>query len=430
MKLKEKIPVYRLGSLVTIIDDLESRFVSDTTTDAGLDDTMKRYQGSKVQITNIRGVHYTVNIDGSQWSWSYNMFKESYEDMNETPTFEVGTYLYHQSYVPGFSNVILLQITDITEREVKCKFIYETDKEAKKHLLEKGNIFAYSNSKVYNDDKEVRYIDTQYYVSRSLFIPSNEELYKTWGVTNKTEENSQPLKEGMLVIPNIFEKSKYPVNRLRIEDPTSKRRFLSVRSGYYFEIRKDLIVGFNGTKLYSLRNQTIVSRYSLKDKDYKEILVNWGKVRVKSYETSSELFAHKTRKKAMFEASDSKDKSTYKISNVIFNFEKEGKYYHVLEINDGTLNLKFSIDDLDIILPNCDNYNPPKDRNKLMGDQCKIVNDKLLPLRRGSVVKITKIFNRHTPVSTKSPYDKNSIAVVIDSNHKQFECKLKQLKKV
>ena len=111
---------------------------------------------------------------------------------------------------------------------------------------------------------------------------------------------------------------------------------------------------------------------------------------------------------------------------------RSAKEFAFIELNDGTLNLKFLLDDINLVLPTINDYVAPKDRTIKANDECKLVNNKITPVQKGSTVKVLKMFNRHQVHNPRlGVYDKNTVALVLDkTSNKQFECKIKQLKKI
>lgn len=430
MKLKENIPIYNDGDQVTILDKLEDRLIPEDFRDAGYDEgNMSTLQGRVITIRGGQGGGYYFSRDTS-WTLSANMFKESYDDITTPEVNELyeGMYLYHEGHLMNSSRPILLQIDKINKDRIKCYYIFRNDAPAEQYELA---LKLSSCRHIYNIDViKLKFKDGRNHISSEVFIPSNEELMEEWKVTNKVAE--VVLKEGHLMIPDLFSYSKYPIRKI-----TYYSSGRSTTKDYYFEIKPDLLVSYNNDKYKSVKPGAILERKLVNKTNYKELIVQWGKVKIKSFEESSALFGHKTRKKAMFDAvlgiapkSGKSISKVYKVSNVIFNYEKEGKFYHVLEVNDGTLNLKFLLSDLELILPNVNNYVLPKDRVIKKGDTCKIVKDKLLPFKRNEKVKVLSMFNRHTPQKGVHVFDKDSVCIVVGSNNKEFECKVKQLKRI
>lgn len=415
---------YKLGDIVTIIDNLETRYRNTNYLDAGHGGSqMALHQGRKATIVGYAGInseYFVLDIDERHWSWSSNMFKESYEFEEPSNGPYVGMYLYHTDFLPGNRHraELLFQIVNITEKEILTKYVDKNNVE--RYSLDLSNLSSCRTVLSYSDTINIITRFGTNYLTSSLIIPTNEDLMKNWGVTNVITEEKVELKENMLAIPNILEYSKIPIVF------GAFRSDKGYYTGNYFHINDNLCISYEKSKL--IKHTNISGRWGSKisEGSYKKLIMNWGKAYIKNYEASSALFGHKTRKHNMFQESRDK-KQTFVINNVIFNYEKEGKYYHVLEINDNTGNLKMLLEDIKLILPDLNNYNIPKDRTIKKNSECKIVKDTLLPIKKGNKVKVLEVFNRHKPF--KGKYDGNSYAKVIDTKtNKQFECKLKQLK--
>lgn len=541
MRLKENIPIYSVGQRVTILNDLSRRYL--TSRDASIGaigrTNMLDYQGREVTITNI-GIYYTILEDDGIYSWSPNMFKESYDfeltlltpipiytigqivrihnnlnlripfhnitindtmitlqgelaridriiindtnpsrivyklaffngrgniynwtascfsqsyteqdivaevnnELNKQKTMKEdfsiddlkeGMYIFHDSYCSGNSRHILAMITKITNDRLDLRCIH------------KSNIRDYQMQHNLNsiDEEEIikilhsGYSSTLHYVASfrklrniqfiadNIFIPNDEELKLLFNLSNE-KFFKEDLKEGLLPTPDLFKESKFKLKKVDILTKTER-----LKDAFAFHIKDNIYVqNVSFGKYKTIKSDKTTKAITITKKDYKDILVKFSAVKITNFEDSAMIFGHKTRKEAMFKSlkADSKSKNIFKIHNVIFNYEKEGKFYHVLEINDGTLNLKFVLSDLELLLPNVNNYVLPKEREIKTETFCKVTRDKLLPVKRGEKVKVVKMFNRHVPV--KGTYDKNTICIVVDNNNKQFECKAHQLKRV
>lgn len=541
MRIKETIPIYIIGEQVTIINNLQQRDISGL--DSGLDEThMPSYQGRTVTISsrNASG-SYNIIEDNGRYSWSPNMFKESYdfEQILLTPvpryvegqtvtihnnlrlgrafhgitintsmvtmqgelarisriivpsdnpnevayrlTFinngrgdmynwtascfsqsyttqdlvseidnelnkskvkkedfsiedvKIGMYIFHDSYNSPNSRHILAVVTKITEEHISLKYLHKSDlrdyqlRNGITTLDEEHILKAFTNhgSDLNNFTIQIKHAKGKQYIVESMYIPNERDLKSIFNLSNE-RFFEEPLKEGMTPIPDLFKDSKFKLKKVELQ--VGKVRF---KDTYAFHIKDDLFIRVDSFNKYKTLNANIIFKnHGIGHKDYKDILTKLCATKIKSFEESAAVFGHKTRKEAMFNSfkKDSKTKNIFQIHNVIFNYEKEGKYYHVVEVNDGTLNLKFLLSDLELILPNVNNYVFPKERIIKTQTICKVTKDKLLPVTKGSKVTVVKMFNRHVPI--KGTYDKNTVCVVVDTNNKQFECKVHQLKRV
>lgn len=548
MRIKQTIPTYTVGQRVTVLDDLNLRERA-VSPDAGLGSwngrTMTRYQGTVVTISRVNDIFYIIENDGGEFSWSPNMFKESYDfdqvlltpvpvyhegqivrihnnlslgrefhnisinsDMrtkqgrlarirqtiiNDPIVYKLsfidetdacpwswtatcfeqsytsvssiglaqeinqaleqnkekeeeftiddikpGMFLFHSQYCSFNSRHIIAVVKKIEDNRIFLRYIHKDA--VKRYLSDRG--VSLSQTKVTSDlvleclndisyssplDYTIEIFKThnRQYIATNIYVPTEEDLSLIYNLSNKNITD-EVLKEGMLKVPNLFSDSKFKLKKIDVY--TGKLRYIDI---YAFHIKDFLYVGIISPGVYkTLKVDTVIKSNTIEIKDYKDILVNTTTAKIKSFEDSATIFGHKTRKEAMFKSikEGSKAKTAFKIHNLIFNYEKEGKYYHVAEVNDGTLNLKFLLSDLELILPNINNYVFPKERTIKTETICKVTKDKLLPVKKGSEVKVVKMFNRHIPV--KGTYDKNTVCVVTDINNKQFECKLHQLKRL
>jgi len=548
MRLKQRIPTYIVGQTVTILDNLENR-TTDNVSDAGIGDfglinPMSSYQGILACIQSIdSNGFYRIDLDGRSWSWSPNMFKESYdfeptllspvpiyargqvvrihnnlnlrrafhnitindamitlqgelaridriiindtnpsrivyrlaffngrgnsynwtascfsqsystenlvaqidEELNKQSKnkemkedfsiddLKEGMYIFHDSYCSGNNRHILAMIAKITNDRLDLRYIHKSnirdyqmqhnlnsiDEEEIIKILHSG----YSSSLTYTASFYKR--GTMQFIADNIFIPNDEELKLLFNLSNE-KFFKEDLKEGMLPTPDLFKESKFKLKKVDILTKTER-----LKDAFAFHIKDNIYVqNVSFGKYKTIKSDKTTKAITITKKDYKDILVKFSAVKITNFEDSAMIFGHKTRKEAMFKSlkADGKSKNIFKIHNVIFNYEKKGKFYHVLEINDGTLNLKFILSDLELLLPNVNNYVLPKEREIKTETFCKVTRDKLLPVKKGEKVKVVKMFNRHVPV--KGTYDKNTICIVVDNNNKQFECKAHQLKRV
>lgn len=550
MRLKQRIPTYIVGQTVTILDNLENR-TTDNVSDAGIGDfglinPMSSYQGrlAYIQSIDINGF-YRIDLDRRSWSWSPNMFKESYDFehvlLNPLPEYHVGQiviitdtsnlrlgrdfhgltvtdtmvrkagnparimtvrpsvrgnimlytlqflgdispeshswsascfvqsystenlvaqideelnkqsknkemkedfsiddlkegmYIFHDSYCSGNNRHILAMIAKIDGDRLHLRYIHKSnirdyqmqhnlnsiDEEEIIKILHSG----YSSSLTYTASFYKR--GNIQFIADDIFIPNDEELKLLFNLSNE-KFFKEDLKEGMLPTPDLFKESKFKLKKVDILTKTER-----LKDAFAFHIKNNIYVqNVSFGKYKTIKSDKTTKAITITKKDYKDILVKFSAVKITNFEDSAMIFGHKTRKEAMFKSlkADGKSKNIFKIHNVIFNYEKKGKFYHVLEINDGTLNLKFILSDLKLLLPNVNNYVLPKEREIKTETFCKVTRDKLLPVKKGEKVKVVKMFNRHVPV--KGTYDKNTICIVVDNNNKQFECKAHQLKRV
>lgn len=263
-----------------------------------------------------------------------------------------------------------------------------------------------------------------YVWSSNMFKESYYPVIEDDLVVKPSVKNDKQLK-----IPNLFVYSKYPIKYCRFTTNTDHV------SDFVFILPNNLLIGYvrDVNKYISFKPELVFHTRALDTNDIIKIVKNTGKVKIKSCEESIKVFGHKSRKRLMFETCKSNPKQTFIINNVIFNYEKEDKCYHVVEVFDGTLNLKFLLDDLELVLPNVNNYNLPKDRTIKVGDKCRVkIINKFTPTTKNAEVNVVKMYNRHKPYKAwlNGSYDENTIVDVVDSKNNKFECKIKQLKRI
>lgn len=82
---------YKIGDVVTIIDNLEDRHIHNE--DVGINEKMQAYSGLKLEISNIIEagssnfkIYRLLDTSIEYFNWSSNMFKESYEEIVEEAT--------------------------------------------------------------------------------------------------------------------------------------------------------------------------------------------------------------------------------------------------------------------------------------------------------------------------------------------------------
>lgn len=431
--------IYSIGDIVTIRADIEPGSWAGISTN----NSMCELSGKKYMITRVRNgidrgsrynnvtIYYELthlgNTINTGWDWTYLHFKESYimdeYEEESIPELYEGMYLYHYAHDnPKNGEQLLAKVISFDSTQIYCRYIFHN--ELKNGLpIEKIFDEQYGISKKYNDSNKPSISKNgRKFVGETLYVPDNDMLIERWGVSNKVKSD---LKDGMLKLPDYF------------KDVKNKPRYITYISNkgnsttvIAYQYTKDKLITFEQDKPKSIKYEHLLGNSPIKEEHLKTIIKNWSNITIKSIEQSVGLFGHNKRKSVMMENSNksSKEKIRYKITNVLFNYEKEDKYYHVVEINDGTINLKFLLNDLDIKIPNIDSFIQPKDREINVGSDCKIIKDKLLPMSKGNTVKVIKVFNRYKPI--KGKYDSNSVAIVVDKDNKQFECKLKQLKRV
>lgn len=451
---------YPVGNLVRIIPNLREQEEinlrrGNGRLSAGLGgDSMLNLQNSLARITRIlNNNRYEIDRDIRN-VYSADMFTTSYtfdEDESDVTTEDrpfLSDLIYDGMYL--FSNrndeagarqeLFKVQITPRSTRENTIEGIYIRYNDKFSRAVDESQLMS---QWVTNDITWMRYgrqfryaslirmFDGKQFVGTDLYIPNNEVLMERFGVTNRITETETKKLEGHLDLPNIFEGYKYPV----VQVAFTENGYYGVHKEYGFKISNKILVTYDGKSKITKKIDNILGESNVikNEKLLKDLILKWGKATVKSYGKSVELFGHKTRKKAMFEATDDKGKQkVFKITSVKFNYDKEGNFHHVIELNDGTLNLKFLLDDINLVLPTINDYVAPKDRTIKANDECKLVNNKITPVQKGSTVKVLKMFNRHQVHNPRlGVYDKNTVALVLDkTSNKQFECKIKQLKKI
>lgn len=451
---------YAVGNLVRIIPNLrEQQDINirrgNGPLEAGLGgDAMLNIQNSLARITRVvSNNRYEIDQD-SRNVYSGDMFTTSYtfdEDESDvdpgngpflSDLIYQGMYLFSRnndesgirqelfrvqitprSVREGSVDGIYIRLSDKHQRSVDDGLIMDQWVNNELTWMRYGRNFRYSSS--------LRMLGDRQFVTADLYIPNNDILMERFGVTNRITETETKKLEGHLDLPNIFEGYKYPVVQVAFTDFGS----YGIHKEYGFKISNKILVTYDGKSKITKKIDNILGETTIvkNEKLLKDLILKWSKATVKSYDKSVELFGHKTRKKAMFEATDDKGKQkVFKITSIKFNYDKEGTFHHVIELNDGTLNLKFLLNDINLVLPTINDYVAPKDRTIKANDECKLVNNKITPVQKGSTVKVLKMFNRHQVHNPRlGVYDKNTVALVLDkTSNKQFECKIKQLKKI
>lgn len=420
---------YNTGDIVVIKPNLPNMMDAeedDILSAPGIAPEMLEFAGSPARIMMVAGdlggpTFYRLDIDGGRWSWSVDYFvstdsaiKKSVSTTVNIHTVKVGQYIMHKAYPIHVRKFVFKVLRVYGEERLECLIVEPLD--GTKATTAQVHTFS-SNS--FNGN-----------VRDAITIDEDDDalMFQYFGVTNYPE-NYKDL-EKKLPIPNFFKDSKYPVKKLRYDNDDGINH---VCAFILTERPRVHAVTFDKGRSVTIKVKYLVDLRNTTGADIKEAILDWSRPKIKSVEGSIALFGHKTRKTAMFEQSNNPDhklRKDFKLTNIIYNYEKEGKYYHVVELFDGSLNLKFLLDDIDLRLPDIKNYNPPMDRTIQIGSECKVIKDKLLPVKKGSTIKVHKIFNRHKPTMGRK-YDKNSIAVAIDKNTgRTFECRIKQLKKI
>ena len=449
--------IFRAGNMVRILPNLREQeqiniMNGGDPMHAGLGGpSMMNLQNIIATITIAHGNGtYTLDVD-SRNVYSADMFTSSYTHEEPIPNPDtplLSDLIYNGMYLFSSRNdeagarqeLFKVQISQRSTRENTVEGIYiryndkfsrASDESQPMSQWVNNDITWMHYGRSFRHHTIIRMFDGKQFISADLYIPTNEVLMERFGVTNRVIETETKKLEGHLDLPNIFEGYKYPAVMLAYTDAGS----YAINKEYGFRVSSKILVTYDGKTKTSnkLHNVLSESKVTNNEKHLKEVIHKWAKATVKSYEKSVELFGHKTRKKAMFEATDDKGKQkVFKITSIKFNYDKEGTFHHVIELNDGTLNLKFLLDDINLVLPTINDYVAPKDRTIKMHDECKLVNNKITPVQKGSTVKVIKMFNRHQVHNPRlGAYDKNTVALVLDkSSNKQFECKIKQLKKI
>lgn len=407
MKLKETIPIYKVGQQVTIIEiDLSIDYIVNVSL------TMSKQLNKIFTIREIINQEvYLLEEDSTLYSWSYDLFKESYDYKKQK--IEIGTYLLNANY-----SDLLFEVNCITDSLIHC---FYKDIRIKKSEFIDPNLTTYNFGYVLNENNEFQFINT------SMYYPTNEQLEK-FGVSNN--KNIEIVKTDNILL-DLFKNIKYPIEYLIFSSKKNNKSDYEKHEEVIFKITNDIFVGYKNNKYITYKNCFRVKTLVIDDKIIKNIVKKWGKVTINNYVHSSNLFGHVTRKQKMNDLVNNK-KQIFTINNIIIDYEKNGNKYNVIEVFDGILNLKFLMEDVNLILPKVTNYIIPKDRTIKKFTECKIINNKLLPVVKNTKVKVIKLFNRHTPINNKT-FDKNTIALVSvfgTSKFKQFECKIKQLKSI
>ena len=451
---------YPVGNLVRIIPNLREQEEINirhggNRMSVGIGgNSMLNLQNSLVRIRRvIGGDRYEIEQDTIN-VYSADMFTGSYlqdddqSDVNTGDTPFLSDLIYNGMYLFSRNNdasgirqeLFKVQITPRSVREGSVDGIYIRLSDKHQRSIDEGlEMGQWVNNEVtwmrygrnFRYSSSLRMVGDRQFVTSDLYIPNNEVLMERFGVTNRITETETKKLEGHLDLPNIFEGYKYPV----VQVAFTENGYYGIHKEYGFKISNKILVTYDGKSKITKKIDNILGETTVikNEKLLKDLILKWGKATVKSYGKSVELFGHKTRKKAMFEATDDKGKQkVFKITSVKFNYDKEGNFHHVIELNDGTLNLKFLLDDINLVLPTINDYVAPKDRTIKANDECKLVNNKITPVQKGSTVKVLKMFNRHQVHNPRlGVYDKNTVALVLDkTSNKQFECKIKQLKKI
>ncbi len=412
MRLKAIIPLYDIGQRVNVVNIvLERRYM------IGTSGGMTRYSNATVTIDRIVAQNvYRILEDGRIFNWSSDLFMESYDHElveelieksveNTHQKIKVGTYLLHKHH-----NALVFKITSIEIGTIYCNYID----------LNIRNQNFNDNYTSYNFDYRMDPNGNFKFINDSMYYPTNAQLEKF------SISNDEIIEEKNNILSDLFKYSKYPIKYLKFSARKNSKSEYKTYEEIIFKITNKIYVGYKDYKYVTYKNCIPVKHLSFDDKVRKNMIKQWGKVTIKDHTNSSNLFGHATRKQKMNELVNGK-KQIFTISNIILDYEKNEEKYNVIEVFDGTLNLKFLLDDVTLILPNVNNYIIPKDRTIKKATECKIINNKLLPVTKNTKVKVMELFNRHRPINHKV-FDKNTIALVMDKGGKIFECKIKQLK--
>lgn len=409
-----EIKKYKVGDKVTISSNLNILKNLDISNTPGINLDMIGYSSLVATITSIHlKDRYRINLDSGNQSWHPYYFDNNYKmkELTKVEDLYIGQYVWHASH-PISQKKYIFKIIEIKNLDIITD-IYDVYS----HNQGRFNFNVINNTiPNLNIPDELENIQMQ-----SFFNKSN--------VVDNTKTSKLP-------IPDFFKDNKFKVKKIKYEVSGE-----GLFTDYCFMIQeKPKLIGlsYKNFKLKKIKFNYLIDFRSLLMVEIKDLLLQWSKPKIISADKSIALFGHKTRKRIMFEESnDLTLKKEFKLTNIIFNFEKDGQYYHVVELFDGTLNLKFLLEEIDLRLPNVNNYILPLDRTKSVGSECKIIKDKttgsrgkILSSQKGDVVQITEMFNRHKPMFGKR-YDKNTVAIVVNKKTgKQFECKLNQLKKI
>lgn len=157
---------------------------------------------------------------------------------------------------------------------------------------------------------------------------------------------------------------------------------------------KTLYISKDDNDKFILGNCKNIETYGLKSYKDEEIFQHMSLVKIKDYKLSSSFYGHSIMKRTMFE------------SNNLFNMTK---IYPLRTCKDGTIrdvvelkslngkNLKFVLDDVEIIYPNVEKitkgYNFPIDRTIRKECKVKVYKKNAARLSYGTVAKVSNLVN-------------------------------------
>lgn len=422
--------------------------------------TMVEKSGSVGRIRSIlpgvfRGFQgYSVSFPGDQfddpWTWTEDMFLEW--QMNQvTEEDELKNDGLTKSIYSDF-------VKEMTKDEYKVgTFCYFIAKKAKLYKITSVTSDGeYMN--IINVDEAYSRFEGAYTVrKRDIVIPDDAELLTKFGVTNGTLKN--------IDIPEFFKNSKYPIAWASFEQPfrskDGKKTITKKRAQYVYIVKKPENYGEKATIIAVIDGKCrlftdidanisydINPALNIGDK-----LADLCSARIIKIDDSVELFGNKGKKVEMLEEAKT-NKKLYPITNLILGYDpkKTGEGINVIELNTGTIKLKFKLSDIEVVLPNLNGITLPKDRIIRKGTICKIIRDKQLPISKNQEVEVLEIMTKQ--VSNKGStilgsittagrsyvskstnkgerYDKNTIVKVATVKDKQiFKCRIKNLKKL
>jgi hypothetical protein len=198
----------------------------------------------------------------------------------------------------------------------------------------------------------------------------------------------------------------------------------SVKECYGFLIpntdNKIATLSYNGV-IKTINISKVRSDYKLLPSDIIAIAAMYLKVKIKSCENSIKLWGHGKIKSKMFKESIDNNQ-LYTINKILFNYDKNGKVVHAVEVYNKDLNknFKFELSDLEFTKFNYNSYNPPKDKHIIKNCNARIIKDKLLPVSKNTIVKVLEL----------NKVNKNVTKVIVQADNKKFKCNIKNLKRV
>lgn len=355
-------------------------------------------------VVDPKEVLYEILEDGGMWRWSADMFLETQIAEEAFDLVPIETYVEVNGI--GIDNVYLLKIT--------------------KHYPAPGNKYAVCIMSTDGDANHRPNVGVSFNLPEAteVIIPTNEYLFKRWGVKNaEIKKEKNPI--------DFFKNSKYPVKNITIVIDGKKH------NGYSYILDDSKSPGKSGIKsiAYTEDNKLLIRR-DIKTQlnmfsafSQKDAVIELCKAKVVSCDESIAMFLHRAKKQEMFRAS-TEEKKTFDITNIIYDYEKNGEKCHVIEVFDGEISLKFKLSDIEIVYPNLNGIQLPKDRTISKGVICKVSNNKHLPVSRNSTVTVLEMTNISRPRKDYQKYNKSTIVKVVTDDNKVFNCKIKNLKKI